>query len=669
MRRPFHPAACLTLLLAAAVVPLLGQRPAAPRRNIVIFIADGLRHDSVNAQDTPALWRIRTEGVHFESSHSMFPTFTMANASAIATGHGLGDTGIYGNTILSGFAMFDTANFNQLPGTPLPFIENDEVLSDLDDHFGGNLMPYVTLLAAARAHGYRTATIGKLGPAAMLDLSAIAPVSKAFPLALPGPVIDDATGGGAGLALPQALSQMMSRQGVPIAAPTRSNGYDASSPFNNGLAGSYSTPGTLAANVIQQDWFAEVTTRFVLPFLSSDPASPFALAFWSRDPDGTQHNTGDSMQSLSPGINGPTSRAAVRNADRTLQRLMAWFDANPAIRDNTDIVVTSDHGVATISRNTIDRMGRTTAAESAKHDYVGTTGSVDTLKGTLPVGYLALDLAYDLQLDVFDPDTRVGDDRAFKRLRIGSSSNPTPVDKWEHPARGNALLASDIRQPNGSDARIIVAANGGSDLIYIPDRSPETLRRVVARLLTYDYVGGLFVDDGYGNIPGTLPLSAVGLIGASKLPRPAVVVAFKVFDLNPDNLLTAVQLSDTTYQDGQGMHGGFGRDSTFNNMAAIGPDFKRGLVDRAPVGNSDIAPTLAHLMGFELEPGGALRGRVLSEAVVGGRAADSPIVQYRRSTPADGKQTVVVFREFDGRQYFERGCFASVGTPDKDLCR
>ena len=50
---------------------------------------------------------------------------------------------------------------------------------------------------------------------------------------------------------------------------------------------------------------------------------PFVLVFWSRDPDGTQHNQGDSLDALVPGINGPTSLAAIRNADDDLARLRA----------------------------------------------------------------------------------------------------------------------------------------------------------------------------------------------------------------------------------------------------------------------------------------------------------------------------------------------------------
>ena len=33
-------------------------------------------------------------------------------------------------------------------------------------------------------------------------------------------------------------------------------------------------------------------------------------------------------------------------------------------------------------------------------------------------------------------------------------------------------------------------------------------------------------------------------------------------------------------------------------MAAIGPDFKTGFADPAPVSNADIAPTLAHILGL-----------------------------------------------------------------------
>jgi arylsulfatase A-like enzyme len=658
----------LMLVPLACLLPLLAQGQAGPRRNVLVFVADGLRHGSVSQEDTPALWAIRTQGVHFENSHSVFPTFTTANASAIATGHGLGDTGDYSNTIWSGFSLYDTGSFSLLPGTPVPFVEDDRVLADLNAHFGGNFLGSDTLLGLARARGYRTAAIGKLGPAAIQDISALAPLHNGFAPQPPGIIIDDATGGN-GLPLPNELAAQMAAAGFPTAPPTRSNGFGPTSPFNNGYRGDRSTPGTRMANLVQQDWFDEATTRFVLPWLTADSTTPFAMVYWSRDPDGTQHNHGDSLGTLTPGVNGETSRRGVRNGDRALQRLMAWFDAHPDIKANTNIVVTSDHGVATVSRSEIDRSGQRTRSESAQHDYVTDTGHIDTVKGSLPEGFLAVDLAYDLQLNVFDPEERVPGSRRFRQVRIGSAANQARVDTWEHPSGGNALIGATVQKPDGSDARVIVAANGGSDLIYIPDGSAEMLQRVVGRLLTYDYVDGVFVDDKYGSVPGTLPLSAINLVGASKVPRPAIVVAFKVFNLTPGDVQTAVQITDSEFQQGQGMHGGFGRDSTYNHMAAIGPDFKQGYVDRLPVGNMDIVPTIAHVLGFDV-PRGPLVGRVLSEAFrAGAAAAPPPPLKYLRSAAANGRQTVLIHQEHGGVRYLRTACFVAPATSDAEACR
>jgi hypothetical protein len=171
-------------------------------------------------------------------------------------------------------------------------------------------------------------------------------------------------------------------------------------------------------------------------------------------------------------------------------------------------------------------------------------------------------------------------------------------------------------------------------------------------------------------VPGTLPLSAINLVGASRTPRPALVVAFKYFYLNPADLRTAIQISDTGLQEGQGMHGGFGRDSTYNNMAAIGPDFRQKFVDPLPAGNSDLTPTLAHLLSFELPHKAPLVGRVLDEALIGGAAElVAPPPQVLRSAPANGRQTAVVFQDYGGVRYLERGCFVTADMANSDVCR
>ena len=80
--RPRRAAQIIGLVLLVSGVALLAsqrERIQRPRRNVIIFIADGLRHDSVNPQDTPALWAVRTQGVHFLDSHALFPTISSSS--------------------------------------------------------------------------------------------------------------------------------------------------------------------------------------------------------------------------------------------------------------------------------------------------------------------------------------------------------------------------------------------------------------------------------------------------------------------------------------------------------------------------------------------------------------------------------------------------------------
>ena len=101
------------------------RRPRkTPRpRNLILFVPDGLRGRIVTPQTAPAMAEVRDKGVNFKNSHSLFPTFTMANGSAMASGHYLGDTGTFSNTIYTGHPFAQ-------PATPsTPFLEINPVLS------------------------------------------------------------------------------------------------------------------------------------------------------------------------------------------------------------------------------------------------------------------------------------------------------------------------------------------------------------------------------------------------------------------------------------------------------------------------------------------------------------------------------------------------------------
>jgi arylsulfatase A-like enzyme len=664
-------------VVAVAATP---AQAAKPRRNVIIFVADGLRHGSVNEKDTPALWAVRTRGVHFENSYALFPTFTTANASAIATGHRLGDTGDFSNGLYVGNQMFDTGNFDHGVATTVPFIENDEILADLDSHHGGNYLNEVTLLEAARKNNFNTAAIGKVGPTAIMDITEINPQGERFPVPQTI-IIDDATAYSPwdpmnkvalSIPLPQELVDRMLKLRIPLDAPTRSNGYTENSAYSNANAGNAQKAGTLRANEVQQQWMVNVTTQAVLPmFAESD--KPFVMVFWSRDPDATQHNQGDSFQQLVPGINGPTSAAAIQNADRSLAQLLEWLDKHPDVKATTDVIVTSDHGFATVSRRELDRAGAITKSQSAQHFYYSSSGALDTNRGFLPSGFLAIDLAWELQTKLWDPDAPsvAGSRSPYKQVQLRMDEFFHPADQWERPMHGNGFLGQNVYKSDGSDAVAIVAANGGSDLIYVPDSNPETVQRVVKALLKFDYVGNIFVDDKYGKLSGTLPLSAIDLMGSAVMPRPAIVVGFKTFYLNAGNLMQGVQISDTNLQEGQGNHGGFGRESTWNNMAAIGPDFKQGNVDSAPVGNADIVPTAAKILGLEMPSKGKLQGRVMEEALQGKPDAKTPEMTWMASDPAadNSLRTVMFLEEFGGQKYLHSACMTAAKAIEVGICQ
>ena len=153
-------------MLAALLCLSAAARADDGRHNVVLFVADGLRPGMIRPETAPAMAGIASHGTAFANTHSLFPTFTTANASAMATGHYLGDTGVFSNTFYAGFAVAAAK------GSVTPFDENDAVLGQLDAHHAGDFVVERTVLAAARAAGLGTAAIGKLGPVLVQDHTA-----------------------------------------------------------------------------------------------------------------------------------------------------------------------------------------------------------------------------------------------------------------------------------------------------------------------------------------------------------------------------------------------------------------------------------------------------------------------------------------------------------------
>ena len=318
-------------ILSSVLAGLTSPAATAPSQpnNVILFVTDGLRAAIVDDETAPALSALRRDGVDFANPHSLFPTFTTANASAFATGHYLGDTGDFSNVIYPGFPVANA-------GTSVtPFLEQDDVIGEMDRHFGGNYLNETTVLAAARGRGFSTAAIGKLGPVLIQDSAAREGTGTI--------IVDDDTGNG-GLKLAADFQAAVKAAGLPPGPPPRSD----------------STP-----NINQQRYFLDVATKVVLPRFKA-AGKPFVLVFWSRDPDGTQHNQNDGDGKLVPGINGPSSLGAIRNADSNLRDLRAALD-RLGLAATTDIVVSADHGFSTVSKES-----KTSSAAKSRYDDVAT---------------------------------------------------------------------------------------------------------------------------------------------------------------------------------------------------------------------------------------------------------------------------------------------------------
>jgi len=587
-----------TLLVLACAAATLSPAAAQAPHNLILFVPDGLRAQAVTPQSAPAMAALRDKGVNFANPHSLFPTFTMPNSSGLATGHFLGDTGTFSNTIFTGYAVPTAA------GSMTPFIESDPILGDIDAHFSGNFVDEDTVLFTARHQNLSTAAIGKLGPTLMFDHTERSGETTI--------IVDDSTGSAVGIQLSKAMKDALTAAGLPIVAPSRGD---------NGKAGDFKTPGTIVANVEQQGYFANVAAKVVLPLFNARN-KPFVLVFWSRDPDGTQHNQGDSLLSLTPGINGPTSFAAVKNADDNLATIRQALD-ELGLAASTDIIVAADHGFTTISKES-------KSSPAAQASYA------DVPAGLLPPGFVAIDLAKALALPLHDPDN--------KNAAVAAGT---------YPKRGNGLIGADPANPV-----VAIAANGGSDLVYVPGKDRALTAKVIEALLAQDYVSGLFVDDELGQFAGTLPMSAINLKGMARTPRPSVVINFRSYSTGCDRpVLCTVEIADTGLQQGQGMHGSFSRADTMNFMAAIGPSFKSGFVSEAPVSNADMGKTMAHILGLKIPFKGALMGRVAEEALPDGASPTVENFTERSHPAADGLATILVGQRVGSNRYFDAAGF------------
>jgi hypothetical protein len=212
---------------------------------------------------------------------------------------------------------------------------------------------------------------------------------------------------------------------------------------------------------------------------------------------------------------------------------------------------------------------------------------------------------------------------------------------------------------------VVVAANAGSDYLFVPDANIETVKAAVVSLQSRLQFGAIFVSDKYGEIAGTLPMSLIKTETSGNGRAPDIIVSF-TYDEN----VAVAGKSGVSYASSinrRGDHGSFSPTDTLISLMASGPDFKSGLYNTLPTSNVDIAPTVARILKFSMP---AVQGRVLEEAL----RAGPPVTEYRvvnkthRSSTRPGL-TMKLPTDVDGRSVDPKLSSYSVELKTKILTR
>jgi hypothetical protein len=192
---------------------------------------------------------------------------------------------------------------------------------------------------------------------------------------------------------------------------------------------------------------------------------------------------------------------------------------------------------------------------------------------------------------------------------------------------------------------IVVAANAGSDYLFVPDGNVDTVKAAVASLQTRLQFGAIFVSDRHGEIAGTLPMSLIKTESSASGRAPDIIVSFSY-----DENVAVAGKSGVSYASSvnrRGDHGSFSPTDVRISLMASGPQFKSGFSDPLPTANVDIAPTVARILGLSMPD---VQGRVLEEALRNG----PPLTEYavlnktHRSSTRTGL-TVKLPTDRDGR--------------------
>ncbi|HMC68401.1 MAG TPA: alkaline phosphatase family protein, partial [Mycobacteriales bacterium] len=310
------------------------------------------------------------------------------------------------------------------------------------------------------------------------------------------------------------------------------------------------------------------------------PKAPDLTLIWFRSPDSPEHNYG-------PG--SATYHDALKHQDFLLGQLQASLKQKGWDK-TTDIIVVSDHGHSSVAG--------ATALFPLRAITTGAVGAVDAVNGWSVSGDVRLaDLlsrvgggtptfpnVYDGNGCMYVPAmSGIKSDGSFVYPTLAfdatcAANKTAPANTAGYTTKAFLVPAGAL--PAGS---VVIATNGGSDYLYVPDHSATVVQNLVTFLQKREEVGAIFVNSAYGAINGTLPMPMVKLEATGRAPD--LIVSY---DFDEAAMVAGVPGSEyesMSSSSNRGMHGSFSPRDVHNTLIAAGPDFKSALVDALPTGN------------------------------------------------------------------------------------
>jgi hypothetical protein len=594
-----------------------GDAEAGPQyvgERVIVVVAPGLRADTVG-QNMPNLAALSKRGVTFSDHHSVFPSTTMPNAASLATGMYPGKHGVFGTTVYEpGLDGVLASGELFTGGKPVP-LDDDGVLDALATKRGGRVYSAGSIIERAVGQGARTFAMGKAGAARLQD--------------------------------PSGAGELVDEQRVwPLDFAQALLGTDAGLPRSAYLG---FPPGTIPMGL-----YAPYTTRPVAPIdytilipgdqlelvsIPSDPVVPvcpgadevayFSSMFlnqvlaskapdlsilWLPSPD-------DSNRLLGPGT--PGGVCGVQLVDYFLGDLDTQLK-KLGLRDHTNLIVVSDHGVSSVAGDAAIFPLRGLDREDMEMDlpvphFPAKVGAPDP-KGYSLSGEVRLsEILYNAGWQAYDGPAIAS---SMMMGIAGTAAFDNAPRVYSQPDFASVMDPIPDAPPPGA---VVVAKNGGSELVYLIGQDTKLMGDLVKVLQSRQEIGAIFVADRYGTLPGTLPLSAIGLAAdptdmASVASTPDLIVAYRW-----DDTASIAGVKGTEYSsvlNRRGTSGGSSPgDMSRGVLVAAGPSFKKNAMVSLPSSVVDIAPTIARIMGFDLD---GVDGRVLIEALANPRAGEEP---------------------------------------------